>query len=130
MRPIWLEHPSRDVQRFISQLANGGQQACIRQTQNWLIWRHYPAGKRLVPHRKYSATGILESGRYPPHCVISRRLEQRARRPADLYFRKRPSIEGYCRTDRGDRRVVTVAHTVQRTAPDGATAESEVSAAL
>ena len=53
-----------------------------------------------------------------------------ARIPADLYFRKRPSIEGYCRTDRGDRRVVTVAHTVQRTAPDGATAESEVSAAL
>jgi hypothetical protein len=56
MRRIWLEHLFRDVQRFISQLANAmAQQACICRAQNWLIWRHYPAGKRSVPHRKYSA---------------------------------------------------------------------------
>jgi hypothetical protein len=52
-QPIWLEHLSRDIQRFISQLANAvAQQALYIQTQSRLIWRHYPAGKRLVPHRK------------------------------------------------------------------------------
>jgi len=36
MRPIWPEHPSRDIQRFIGQLANAAaQQAAICQTQNW-----------------------------------------------------------------------------------------------
>jgi len=36
MRPIWPEHPSRDIQRFISQPANAAaQQAGIRQAQNW-----------------------------------------------------------------------------------------------
>ena len=36
MRPIWPEHPSRDIQRFISQPANAAaQQAGICQAQNW-----------------------------------------------------------------------------------------------
>jgi len=56
VRPMWLEHLSRDVQRFISRLANAVvQHAGVYRAQNWLIWRHYPAGKRSVPHRKYSA---------------------------------------------------------------------------
>lgn len=52
--PIWLEHLSRDIQRLISQLANVvARQASRCQGQNWLIWRHYPAGKRSVPRQMF-----------------------------------------------------------------------------